>query len=76
MNKKYQLQIYEEIQKRQSLWNNIANRSGEHSVEDVMIEAWLFACENWKLSKFFQIGNEGDWKYLYGAIDKKISPVL
>ncbi|MEG0481538.1 MAG: hypothetical protein RR575_11370 [Acinetobacter sp.] len=72
MNKKYQLQIYEEIQKRQSLWNNIANRSGEHSVEDVMIEAWLFTCESWKLSKFFQIDNEGDWKYLYGAIYKKL----
>ena len=55
MDNNYQLKIYDEIQKRHQLWKNIANKSGEHNVEDVMIEAWLFTRENWKKSEIFKI---------------------
>ena len=72
MDNNYQLKIYDEIQKRHQLWKNIANKSGEHNVEDVMIEAWLFTRENWKKSEIFKIDDEEDWKYLYGAIDNKL----
>ena len=72
MDNNYQLKIYDEIQKRHQLWKNIANKSGEHNVEDVMIEAWLFTRENWKKSEIFKIDDEEDRKYLYGAIDNKL----
>lgn len=72
MNQKYLLQVYVEIQKCQSLWVSISNRSQEYELDDVMNEAWEFACSKWKKGDVFNIDDESDWKYLYGVIDKKL----
>ncbi|AWL27745.1 hypothetical protein DJ533_03615 [Acinetobacter defluvii] len=72
MDEKYQLHLHTEIQKRRSLWKNIANRSGELEIDDVINEAWLFACHQWKNGAIFNSQDENDWKYLYGVIDKKL----
>ncbi len=72
MDQKYQLHIHTEIQKRRSLWKSIANRSGELEIDDVINEAWVFACHQWKNGTIFNTQDENDWKYLYGVIDKKL----
>ncbi|MCU4483202.1 hypothetical protein [Acinetobacter ursingii] len=70
MHKKYLEQIYIEIQNRHFLWKKISRISKEYSVDDIIQEAWVFACNEWKQGDFFEIDNEDHWKYLYGAMYK------
>jgi hypothetical protein len=52
MHKKYLEQIYIEIQNRHFLWKKISRISKEYSVDDIIQEAWVFACNEWKQGDF------------------------